>query len=164
MNGLSDFNQTPDAERGTQVFSRLYHGLIATPDWPALRGKPTGEFPYLEDQMLNFEVQFAASITDVQRHYVMPADSSVIDFLRSHRRIPQLLIEALKPLRQFFDDSILALRATSDENGWEMLYVNILWPGEPHCALEALDKFDDSWWLANSYPAGLNLTFTYKLL
>lgn len=45
-----------------------------------------------------------------------------------------------------------------------MLYVKAMWPGEPRDALAALDQFEDVWWIANSYPAGTTLTFTYSLV
>lgn len=45
-----------------------------------------------------------------------------------------------------------------------MLYASVQWPGEPEDAMKALNAFDAAWWLNNSYPAGANLTFTYRLV
>lgn len=67
-------------------------------------------------------------------------------------------------LRKYFPESVLALRAASDEFGWENLYVDILWPGDALEAFRLLDQFCDAWWIANSEPADGALTFTYRLV
>lgn len=101
---------------------------------------------------------------DIRRLFVVADERSVFDYLRSHRRVPSLLIESVPHLRRLFGDAALSLRATSDEDGWDMLYATVRWAGEPEDALRALDRFDDEWWLAHSYPAGKSLTFTYDLV
>jgi hypothetical protein len=60
-------------------------------------------------------------VTEVARNYVMPRDNSVQAFLNSHRVLPQLLLQALPRLRHRFGDTVFALRATSDEYGWQNL-------------------------------------------
>lgn len=163
MNGLADFNQTSKTDWGPPPSGRVYHRSQPISHW----SKPhiqLAELAELEAQMTQFENVYEELIAEIQRQYVMPADPRFLNFFRSHRRIPQLLMEALPYLRKFFANSIFVLHATSDENGWQMLYASATWPGEPSDALTALDHFDDEWWIANSYPAGMALTFTYKLV
>jgi hypothetical protein len=114
--------------------------------------------------MERYENEHLKLIDKIRSLYVMRDEASVSDFLRRHRRLPALLADAEPHLRQFFKDSVLSLRTTTDEHGWEMLYALVQWAGEPDDALNALDAFDDAWWLANSYPAGSSLTFTYRLV
>jgi hypothetical protein len=114
--------------------------------------------------MERYENEHLKLIDKIRSLYVMRDEASVSDFLRRHRRLLPLLADAEPRLRQFFKDSVLSLRTTTDEHGWEMLYALVQWTGEPDDALRALDAFDDAWWLANSYPAGSSLTFTYRLI
>jgi hypothetical protein len=113
--------------------------------------------------MRRYEDEYCKLIDKVRSLYVMQDEGSVFDFLYRHRLLPPLLVDAEPHLRHFFKDSVLSLRTTSDEDGWEMLYALVHWVGEPDGAVHALNAFDDEWWLANSYSAGLSLTFTYRL-
>ena len=119
----------------------------------------------------NFEVQraqaereFAVQLEDLGKVYVIPTDGSTAKFLNDHRALPQILIAALPYLRKYFPKAVLALRATSDEFGWENLYVDVLWPGDALDAFRILGRFGDEWWIANSRPARGALTFTYRLV
>jgi hypothetical protein len=114
--------------------------------------------------MERFESDHNALSERVQTLYVVHDVDKVTAFVKAHRRIPLLLSQAEPYLRKFFGQSIIQLHLSSDENGWEMLYVTILWSGDPEAALVGLDRFDDAWWIANSYPAGTYLTFTYRLV
>jgi hypothetical protein len=163
MNGLLDYSQPTGSDWGSPITPALYDPFQEGAHQRPVR-QQLANLIALEEQMARFEAEHALLVTEVRRYYVMPDELSVRDFLRNHRRIPPLLLEALPHLRRFFANTIFTLRATSDENGWQMLYVGALWPGEPRDALAALNQFDDAWWIANSYPAGTSLTFTYKLV
>jgi hypothetical protein len=89
--------------------------------------------------------------------YAIPGDPSLDEFLVRH-------LEAEPHLRRCFGGSRLALRLASDDYGWETLFVDILWPGKARDAVEALDRFEDSWWIENSSAAAGCLTFTYRLI
>ncbi len=162
MTVLLENNQTSGNNWEPSGTARMYHRQkpAAEPE----RRIQLSELAGLDAQMIRFEAQHDQLMDEIRRLYVMPDERSVSDYLRGHRRVPQLLADSVPQLRRFFGDAVLSLRATSDENGWDMLYAIVQWPGEPQDALTALDRFDDAWWLANSYPAGTSLTFTYKLV
>jgi hypothetical protein len=122
-------------------------------------------FRDLENQMADFEAQHEAAITELRKQYVLPIDSSVVDFLRQQRTIPQLLNLAVPQLKLHFGvDTIFTLRAPIDESGARTLYAVAMWPGKARDAKNAIDKFDDAWWIANSRQASGNLYFTYELV
>lgn len=114
--------------------------------------------------MAYFEQEYQGRLKDVRKLYVLPSDGSVENFLSCHRALLQILISAMPQLRKFFPDTVFALRADSDEYGWENLYVDALWRYGAIEAFELLDSFSDEWWIANSRPARGTLTFTYRLV
>jgi hypothetical protein len=119
----------------------------------------------LERQMAAFEADHEAALTEVRKQYVLPVDSSVVKFLREHRTIPQLLVLAAPQLKLHFGAAtVFTLRAPIDESGSRTLYAVAMWPGSVGDAKAALDKFDDTWWIANSREALGNLYFTYELV
>lgn len=140
---------------------------LQTPQQPpslALRQQQRSIFDNLEAQMVRFAQEHQESLKVVKGFYIFPKDSPVLQFMNSHRGIPQLLADAVPHLRKHFPQTVFTLRSTLDDSGSPMLYAVALWPGEPHDAVVALDQFDDEWWLANAYPAGRFLTFTYDLI
>ena len=162
MNGLYELNQTSGYDWSPREGSRLYHRQRAVPPQP-----PTiqlSELAGLEAQMAQYQNEHRKLIGAVRSLYVFQDEALVTEYLERHRSLPPLLAEAERHLRQFFKDSVLSLSATSDEHGWDMLYAFVHWSGEPDVAIDALHRFDESWWLANSYPAGSSLTFTYRLV
>jgi len=121
--------------------------------------------PYLEDQMTTFEAEQEALVQDLRKHFQMPPDSSVITFLNEHRNIPQLLMESTEHLKDCFGPStIFTLRAQLDESGSRTLYAAVFWSGKLQDVRNALDKFDNDWWLSHAGQAGGYLTFTYELV
>jgi hypothetical protein len=162
MNVAFQLNQTSGYDWSGRSGARVYHRQ--KPAAAPLPRTQVSELTELEAQMERYENEHGKLIDKIRSLYVMQDDASVSDFLCRHRRLPPVLAEAEPHLREFFKDSVLSLRATSDENGWEMLYAFVHWPGEPNDAMHALDAFDDTWWLANSYPVGSSLTFTYRLV
>lgn len=122
----------------------------------------------LEDfkrQMAEYEAEFATSMKDVQKHFVLPSDSSVKDFLRGHRTVLEMLLESVVPLgRCFAAGTIFGLRSPIDESGSQTLYVVAMWPQPVQQARDALDKFDSTWWLSNAMRAAGLLAFTYELV
>jgi hypothetical protein len=119
----------------------------------------------VENQMAAFEAQHEAALTELRKQYVFPVDSSVVDFLRQHRTIPQLLVLAAPQLKSHFGtDAVFTLKAPPDESGARTLYAVVMWPGRVRDAKNALDKFDDAWWIMNSRQASGNLYFTYELV
>ena len=104
-------------------------------------------------------------IQDLRKHYVLPGDSSVRDFLVAHRTIPQILLSAVSQLKTCFGaNTVFTLRAPLDESGVRTLYAVAIWSGKLSDVRAALAKFDDQWWIANSPQAEGYLVFTYELV
>jgi hypothetical protein len=92
-------------------------------------------------------------------------DSSVADFFTSHRTIPAILLQSLPHLREHFgSDAIFRLRAPLDDSGTQTLYSVVMWTGSVQEVRNALERFDDGWWIPNSRQALGYLTFTYELI
>jgi hypothetical protein len=162
MNGLLD-NQTSGNEWGTPISSMQHERGQDSP----LKWHPVAQRSLLKDfeeQMAQYEREYAAHLDDVRKLYVMPPDTAVAEFLNDHRALPQMLITAVPHLRKLFGDTVFVLRATADEFGWQNLYVDAMWHGDALEAFRLLDVFGDEWWIANSAPARGALTFTYRLV
>jgi len=132
-----------------------------------LEGRKHGNaiFEDLEKQLVAYTAEHEAVLKELRAHFVMPTDSSVTTFLLEHRAIPQILLESAPHLKLCFgSETIFALRAPIDESGSRTLYAVAVWPGKAQDARNALDKFDDVWWLMHSRRASVYLTFTYELV
>ena len=119
------------------------------------------ESPVAKDQ----EACLSSEARDLVRDFVMPSDSSVLDFLEDHRVIARTLAEAAPRLREYFGEStVFSLRRAFDELGGRTLYAVVLWPGKPQDVRSALRRFDDEWWFTRSRQTSGKLVFTYELV
>jgi hypothetical protein len=162
MNAYSDVQMSGNIWT-PQTNLRAYPG-----DQEPLRPAPevaSGLLDYLEEQMVTFEASHRRSLADVKQHYVLPSDTSVIEFLKSHRTLPALLLEAAPKLKKFFGDrTVFLLTLMADEEGSETLYGVALWPGALADAIAALAQFDEDWWLPRANQGMGYLSFTYELV
>ena len=126
--------------------------------------QPPAGFELLERQMAEFAAEHKAKLDDVRRHYTLPSDSSVEEFIAAHRAVPQILLAAVPHLKACFGgETIFDLRAPLDESGSRTLYAVAVWPGPSEGARRGLARFDESWWMERASQAGGCLTFTYEL-
>ena len=137
--------------------------------WSVVLPKPNQEIAilvHLEQQMVEFAAEYDATLNQVRRHFVFPADSThLLTFFSAHRTIPQILLQAVAPLRACFgEDAVFNLRAPIDESGSQNLYAVAMWPGNLRDVRQALATFDNTWWLAQSQQAHGYLSFTYELV
>jgi hypothetical protein len=115
--------------------------------------------------MEEYASQYQAVLEELRKYYVLRTDSSIRDFLNSHRTIPQILLEAAPQLRAFFGaNAVFTLRASIDEAGSRTLYAVVMWPGATQDARNVLATFDNQWWIARAGQASGHLTFTYELV
>ena len=132
--------------------------------WPEPRQRAV-IFEGLEKQMAEFAAQHEALLSEVRRQYVLPADTSVVTFLTEHRTLPPILLEAAPELRACFGaEAVFTLRAPIDDTGSQSLYAVAMWPGNVRDVRDALEEFDDTWWIEHSRQASGYLTFTYELV
>jgi hypothetical protein len=74
-------------------------------------------------------------------------------------------LEAIPALKTCFGpQAVFALRAPIDDSGSQTLYAVAIWPGSMREVREALEKFDETWWIQHSQKASGYLTFTYELV
>jgi hypothetical protein len=152
-------NSWPPTLRLNRAY-RPPQGVLAPPE-------PKRDREILEDfenQMAEFLVANELALLQVRKYYVLSSVSSVTEFLNEHRTIPQLLLQAHPHLRQYFGDTVFSLRTNSDEYGWEKLYVAAMWPGSVEEAMDALESFQEHWWLQQFSLSSGRLTFTYELV
>ena len=104
-------------------------------------------------------------LVELRKHYVLPSDSSVSTFLSQHRGLSAILLDAIPQLKKYFGSSaIFRLSAPVDEAGMRSLYAVVIWPGKVREVRNALDRFDEDWWLTHSHLASGYLVFTYELV
>jgi hypothetical protein len=136
----------------------------ATLDAPGL-GQLSPFFDQLERQMARYVAEHDRILQEIRRQFVIPADSAVTEFLTEHRSIAPILLEAQPYLKTYFGaDTVFNLRAPIDESGSCTLYAVAMWPGEACRARDALQRFDDAWWLRRASETHGLLTFTYELI
>jgi hypothetical protein len=142
----------------------LYQPFQAAPRWSEPH-QNASILEGLERQMAEFSAQHDADLREVGQRYVLPPDSSVITFLTKHRTLPPILLEAVPHLEACFGaHAVFTLRAPIDDSGSQTLYAVAIWPGNLREVREALEKFDDTWWIHHSREASGYLTFTYELV
>ncbi|MBZ5727924.1 MAG: hypothetical protein LAP87_23385 [Acidobacteriia bacterium] len=138
----------------------LYPPIQAVPRW----AEPRQRSPIFEGgdkQWAEFAAQHEAVLNEVRRLYVMAADSSVATFLTEHRALPSILLEAAPQLRACFGTkAVLTLRVPIDDSGSQTLYAVAMWPGNVRDVRNALEKFDETWWIKHSLLASGYLTLT----
>lgn len=121
-------------------------------------------FQKFEKEMAHFEAEHEALLNEVRKHYVFSDYAPIRMFLSSRRSIPNLLLAASLYCSKYFGaGTVVNLIVEVDEEGPQMLYAVIMWPGKLVDIRDAFRRFDDEWWIPNSLEAGGNLTFTYEL-
>lgn len=164
MNAYQEL-QSSGIQWGERTFESLYQPFQAAPQWPEPQQRAS-IFEDLERQMAaEFSAQHEVLLSEIRRQYVLPADYSVAKFLAEHRTLPSILVEAVPELRaRFGAQTVFALRAPIDDAGSQTLYAVAIWPGNARDVREALEKFDETWWIQHSRRASGYLTFTYELV
>jgi hypothetical protein len=164
MRGLLDYAQTSGNDWTTPPGEVLYQEPPSAARGPSSSHEPT-DLANLESQMARFEAEHETMIADVRKHFVFSTDSDLNSFFRSHRTLPQLLIQATPHLRRAFGTgTVFNLRAPIDASGSQTLYAVVMWPGPANDARMALADFDENWWFEIVRQASGNLTFTYELV
>jgi hypothetical protein len=106
-------------------------------------------------------------LSALKKHYDVPADQPVPEFLKQYPFVAALLVEGVDPLRQFFGDTATPVLELLDEDDAAMsteLFVTVRTSLEPHVASAKLDDFDRAWWLEASVRAEGRLNFTVESL
>ena len=122
------------------------------------------QFPEQQNLIADLATQHSV-LREVRKYFILPVDSSVRDFLAEHRTVVQVLLDAVRHLKDHFGVTTrFSLQAPVDESGRQTVYAVVLWPGKIDDVRVALAGFDDEWWIAHSRQASGFLTFTYELV
>ena len=116
-----------------------------------------------ERQMIQFAAEQEAELARLRSEYVFDSPPAVVDYLKTHRALPSLLMDSAAPLkRSFGGDSVPHLQVRTDGDS-RILYAFVFWKGSLSSARECLESFDDTWWLASSYKGSGDVVFDYEL-
>ena len=117
-----------------------------------------------EQQMAAHDGDFAATLKTLQQFFIFTNPEDVENFLRSHRSLVPILLDAAPHFRQSFAQAPLALDIMNDEGAPRTIYALALWRGNRADAKAALNTFDDQFWLDNLRKAAGRIVFDYELL
>lgn len=128
------------------------------------RGISVSALPELEEQMRTFARTREEELAKLRKLYVFWDADQVEEFLRTHRALTEIFLEAVIPLRECFGiDAPLALDVTWEEGPPKVIYGLVVWRGERTAARAALRRFDESWWIDNSRRSAGKIVFDYEL-
>jgi len=153
------------------IREQTLQGLTKWHDQEALLRKPPRREGAIVTERLGARALFHSSrimldqdLVDLQKSYGFPSNDSVVKFLANHRAVSSVLLAAAPRLKEYFGhDSILNLEVSTDEDESQTLYAVTIWHENVHTAAEALDRFEENWWLDHMTPNTTDLAFTYKL-
>jgi hypothetical protein len=122
-------------------------------------------FESLEEQMAQQESEFADTIARLRGEFIFTNPAPVQSFLRTHRALASVLLEAVGYLKECFGtDTPLALEIVSDEAPAALIYALALWEKDRQGSRDALSRFDETWWMNSQKKAGGRIVFDYELL
>jgi len=118
-----------------------------------------------EHQMVQFTQTQEQELTKLRIEYVFDETHRVEVFLKEHRALLEILLDAVIPLRGCFGkDVVLQLQVGWDEGAPKTIYGVVIWKNDLASARTALKKFDETWWLDNSKRASGRIVFDYELV
>lgn len=107
---------------------------------------------------------FTKELDQLKTLYVFPPGNALDVFLANHRSLVTVLRDAVNPLKDAFGaKSIFRLELSIDDDDSTMLYGVAVCHSTVREAAEALDRFEEDWWLDHMTRDTVDLAFTYKL-
>ena len=152
------------SQRGVEFGLYQDHSVSAqTNKQPSSReGVTQAKLAQIEHYRQDDRRQLLEEIKRLRSEYVFRNEEAIIHFLSAHRTAHSTLSSAVLQLKMFFGRQIvLNLEAMNDEEFSTSLYAIVVWRGSATEAEEAMEQFDEQWWLDQNPQAGLN--FTYEL-
>jgi hypothetical protein len=163
MNGALDSQVS--GNQWEHVPLRMLHDVLRQTNPMAVAQKDQQLFiEDLERQMADHDADFAEIITILKRLFVFTEQEEVEAFLRSNRVLTTILIDSATPFAEAFPKTPIALDVMTEEGAPRTIYALALWHGERSTAKQALNAFDERWWLANMRKAAGRIVFDYELM
>lgn len=105
-----------------------------------------------------------SALGSIDRAYIVYDREKTLEFIEANRLLT-ILLEANDPLKTSFGKSaIKALSLLHDEEGAVTLFCMILVPGNAETARQALDRFDEEWWLERCQRVAGQLNFDIEFI
>lgn len=143
-----------DAGRNAGGIQQSVEGISSSPD-------ALNEY---EQEMARFTMEQAADLEKLKREYVFEDVAVTESFIRNHRSIVEVLLDAVPHLRRCFgSETTLKIGVVFEDAGPTTASAVALWKGPLASARESLAKFDESWWLENVKRARGRILFDYEL-
>jgi hypothetical protein len=121
-------------------------------------------FDDLETKMADFKASQEGIARELQHRFGKALDAIVVDFLANRRSLPHLLTEAFDRLQDAFGaGTTINLEVSTDEDGYQTLYVVTLWKNSARQAAIAFDSFVENWWI-HRMSAASDIAFVYRLI
>ena len=166
MNALQEVTQIgrhnwcPAPDTGARAYNPWRGQKLVLPG----RFQHHSPFEELEKSFSEVTEKQQSALSEIRKSFVFRDEEAVTSFLRDHRTISQLLLEALSVLKTFFGvETVFELKVLTEEDGSREMYAMAEWPGPAREAMRALDNFIGNWWIERSGTAGGRLNFTYEL-
>src|SRR5260370_655997 len=101
-----------------------------------------------EQQMTQFVMdKQEEQLNRLRKDYVFDDPDRVRSFLKSHRSLSEIFIEAVPELKRCFGkDATLQIQVLWEEGTPRTIYGVVLWKDTLRSARAALQRFDESWW------------------
>ena len=158
-------SQVPGIQWANPLPGSLYQPDQSEPSGPRRLERQPDFLRSLELQMQLYAREHEAILEKVRESYILDPEPLVRDLLNEHRAVPHILLEAAHYLKASFgDNAVLVLRTSIPETGPRTLYAVVMWTGSISHVRQALDDFDNQWWLSRAALANGHLFFTYELV
>jgi hypothetical protein len=120
-------------------------------------------FNDLDSQMRDGEPEFHSRVKLLRERYVFNNPEAVEYFLRTHRTVAPLLIEAAPQLARAFDNrALLALEVMAEDETPHSICALALWTHDVGAARAALRNFDKTWLADNLQAVNVGIIFDYE--
>ena len=163
MNGLLDA-QTSSNIWGSTAMPMLHENMQTDTPEHANSSYDHSIFGSLEQQIALAAIEFDDTIDMLKRRFIF-SDADVENFLRSHRSVTPLLLQAGQYMTQAFGENTpLTLEIMPEDDSPHTVYALAMWRGEQATARRALNQFDESWLLDNLKRTAGRVVFDYELI
>ena len=100
----------------------------------------------------------------LERSFVVEGRSAIPVFIERNHLLEPILASRGPLTSAFGEAAVKKLTLFEDDEGFVSLFCLILFPGELEKARQALNSFDENWWLARSHETGGKLNFDFELI
>ncbi|HZY72179.1 MAG TPA: hypothetical protein VFE22_03620 [Edaphobacter sp.] len=118
------------------------------------------------DPQIPFDkTDFQDTLDTLKRRFIFGNTEAVEDFLKAHRGVVPVLLEAAPYMAKAFgEETPLTLEIMPEDGLPRTIYALAMWSGERTQSREALNSFDELWLIRNLKKAAGRIVFDYELI